>query len=167
MDERGVRAAIRKHVKNSIGDFPLLLEQMEERDRRQIFQPPEADSNWDFAKGTTLAMDRPLDHGLVDTIGFAILAGLDAGLDPEQLIRNGVNRAFRQEQFPKRVIDVSIDMKEEMGLVESGIEAMEAREPLTDEQKIALLESDEIPAEELAAYVRGSGPVWESSRDGD
>lgn len=89
------RYRIRQRTRDALLDFPLLFEQLADRDRKQVF---DADSE-------------EVADAIVDAIAFLYLGASTLGSDPERLLSAGIRRAERRKRGPDcPLLDVELSV---------------------------------------------------------
>lgn len=112
--ERDMRYKIRERVKNGLLDFELLADELEPRDRKQIFKDvrPAALRGDEHINVEEMPQIDELE-GLVHTIAFLYLAARDADLPFEKAVELGITEANFERPFVPSEVEVSIDERVE------------------------------------------------------
>jgi len=116
-NESNTRYQIRKRVRDSLFDFALLQEEMETRDRVQVFKdirPPAKRNDQEFSEDAY----REEELGaFVQTLRFLYLGSDDAGIPFEKAIEQALILAQSDDAynpFVARSVDVTIDEEREI-----------------------------------------------------
>ena len=110
--ENNTRYDIRKRVRNTLLDFGLLLEEMDSRDREQIFKdvrPPSLRDDEEF-QSETIREDEL--GGLVQTLAFLYLGADETGVPFEKALEQAIFAARSTDQgdpFVAQSVEVTID----------------------------------------------------------
>lgn len=119
--ERNMRTRIRSRLRSSFADFPLLRE-LEDRDRKEVFRPPEDAEPFDI---------NPTVGALPDAIAFFYLGVSDQYTDAEEverefsyIVRNGIRGAVARQGWTVENVTVNIE-------VERGAPLPAGEEPLS------------------------------------
>lgn len=139
--ESNRRYEIRKRVRDSLFDFALLQEEMELRDRVQIFKdirPPAIRNDKEFSEEAY----REEELGaFVQTLAFLYLGSDDAGIPFEKAVEQALIVAQSGDTynpFVPRSVDVTIDEEREIN-IERLFQKIEAGEPLGEFEYFGLL----------------------------
>lgn len=144
--ERNVRARIRDRVEAATYDFETLVEGLDDRDRRLVFEERFG------AEGGAEAFD-----ALVSAVAFLYLAVGDTDLDFETVLAEGINVAEATED---RVATVDFAVSRAERSPETLRRKLELGEDLTLTEIAVLQDSDAVSEGELARYLgedRASG----------
>lgn len=131
--ERVARARIRKRVYNAILDFKILIDEMEERDRKTVF--------------SDLPDDGDLHQGIVSELEFIYLALKEQNLDFDEYLEEAVENAEKKiarKESDKRV-EVDVDFTVQTNLV---FEESRDISDYSDEEIGELLMNGEIDGED-------------------
>lgn len=149
--ERDARYRIRKRVKNSILDFSILLNHLQDPDRKQIFQsnfPQKPDSGGDpdisLDDFEEIVEKHRFQDSMSNAIGFLYLATMDVNWRVESAFSDGIKQAEEKRGFV--VDDVSVDIsvsRKEAGIDEL-IKRFEEGDSLTPEELRTVLRSDSV-----------------------
>jgi len=140
--EIDARYRIRNRVKNSILDFTILLVNLPEKDREQIFHSNTPDENQQqsldefqkFIKQTKFV--RGIEHAL----GFIYMGVSDLDWEFEKILEAGIRNA--EEKQGRIVDDVSVNVR------------INYSEPDVDELINRFQNGDELTAEEIRTLIR-------------
>jgi hypothetical protein len=112
--ERDMRYKIRERIKNGLLDFELLADELEPRDRKQIFKDVRtAALRGDEHVNVDEMPQRDEVEGLVHTVAFLYLAARDADLPFEKVIELGISEANFERPFVPSDVEVRIDERVE------------------------------------------------------
>ncbi len=136
---RNVRARIRDRIEAATYDFETLVEGLDERDRRLVF-----DERFGAESGAG-AFD-----ALVSAVAFLYLAVGDTDVGFETVLAEGINVAEATED---RVATVDFSVSRAERSPEALRRKLELGEDLTLTEIAALQESDEVSESELARYL--------------
>lgn len=176
-EERGIRQAIRDRVRESILDFRILREQLEERDREKIFSktvgvgtnPEEfyertSSSPAEIPPGEVGEIDPGWVTGsATDMIAFLYLQ-IDNPRTFSSKVEEAISRAARSAGYDARVdVDIDLEIGESIDeiherLEQEGVEGVNARELrlLRDAGKIERMEYHELALEREQNLMEGS-----------
>lgn len=101
------RYRIRQRTRNALLDFPILFEQLADRDREQVFDVEHDD----------------LADAVADAVAFCYLGAAALEADPEQVVAAGVRRAeqrLRGPDCPPLDVDVEVAAADEDHLARVG-----------------------------------------------
>ena len=112
--ERDIRYEIRERIKNGLLDFELLADELEPRDRKQIFKDvrPAALRGDEHVNVDEMPQMDEME-GLVHTVAFLYLAARDADLPFEKVIELGISEANFERPFVPSDVEVRIDERVE------------------------------------------------------
>lgn len=148
------RRDIRDRVYHGILDFTLLLEELPDTERREI-----------FGKHGRLSSDGideiieeipELENGIRDAVAFLYLAARDCGFNREQIVEEGVKHAEEKLRAIHAEVDLEVERQERQVWARKGRKKMGRGEPLENAEVRALLESEDVPDGEVGAYLRES-----------
>lgn len=137
--ERNARARIRDRIEAAMYDFDVLVETLDERDRRLVFEERFGEA------GGTAALD-----ALVAAQAFLYRAVGDTELPFETVLREGVNVA---EATEGRVASVDLTVSRATRSVDTLRRKLELGERLSLTEIAFLQESDAVSDDELARYL--------------
>jgi DNA-binding transcriptional regulator YiaG len=137
--ERNARARIRDRVEAATYDFETLVEDLDERDRKLVFEDRFGEA------GGTGAFD-----ALVAAQAFLYQAICDTDVDFETVLREGINVAEATED---RVASVDLTVTRATRSVDALRRKLELGEQLSLTEIAFLQESDAVSATELARYL--------------
>lgn len=125
------RNRIRRRLRNSLLDFTILFEHLEDRDRETVFNPEDEDRG-DYTKG------------IIDTLGFLHLGTIGYYVPFKDMLGQGVNRAEQKlagSDYRMVTVDFNVDPVGQIDVDE-----------VID--KLEYGSFDEVTDEELRAFVR-------------
>lgn len=137
--ERNTRARIRDRIEAAAYDFETLIEGLDERDRRLVFEERFG------ADGGAAAFD-----ALVSAVAFCYLAVGDTDLEFETVLREGINVAEATED---RVASVDLTVTRANRTPEALRRKLELGEELSLTEIAFLQSGDAVTDEELARYL--------------
>jgi len=112
--ERDIRYEIRERIKDGLLDFELLADELEPRDRKQIFKDVRpAALRGDEHVNVDEMPQRDEMEGLVHTVAFLYLAARDADLPFEKVVELGISEANFERPFVPSDVEVRIDERVE------------------------------------------------------
>ncbi|MEM4781310.1 MAG: hypothetical protein QXG03_07110 [Halalkalicoccus sp.] len=144
------RRDIRDRVYNSILDFPVLFEHLEESERRKLFEVDGGLSN-----------DPELRRGVRDGLAFLLYnAGITGamgedggpGTTAHRLLREAIGEAGRKDGYV--VEDVAIEIDARPADPSRLRRKLAAGEELSGPELVALLDADAVDADEVQALIR-------------
>lgn len=147
--ERDARYRIRERIKNSILDFTLLINHLDDRDREQIF----ASSKPDVLSEETELNEQHLTnvvegamflHGIEDAITFFYLGLGDIHQSFEPVLEKSVENAEKKKGMDVEHVLVEIEIQERNPDLTDLIERFESGEAVTEEELKQLIHSNEI-----------------------
>ncbi|MFB6254006.1 MAG: hypothetical protein ABEI06_05305 [Halobacteriaceae archaeon] len=113
--EGNVRYEIRQRVQHTLFDFAILLQELEPRDRKQIFKDIRAPGERDDDQINEETYREDELGGLVQTLGFLYLGADDATISFETVLEHGISVARSTDQaHPFAVRGVSVTIDEEL-----------------------------------------------------
>jgi hypothetical protein len=148
------RRDIRERIYNSLLDFSILFEHLEDDECRKLFGSPET-------RRKQLTDDSRLSDGIRDGLAFllynmditAAMGSTDgAGPLAEWFLTEAIHRAGKKDGFLVEDVDLSIDAVDFPHA--SLLEHLEAGEDLTPRELWILMESDEIDMGDLQDCLR-------------
>ena len=149
------RRDIRKRVYNSILDFSILFEHLEENEREKLFGTP-------GTKQEPIDNDRELANGIRDALAFflyntgitSIMDGDERGFAPvaDWLLTEALHRAGQKDGIFVESVELNIDATD---LPQASLlEDLEAGNELSPRELRLLLESDQIDTRDIQEHIR-------------
>lgn len=148
------RRDIRDRVYHGILDFALLVGSLPDTERQEIF----GKHGWVPPDGIDeIGEEIPeLENAIRDGVAFLYLAARDCGFNREQIVEEGVKRAEEKLRRIHAEVDLEVERQERRVWAVKGRKKMDRGEPLENAEVRALLESEDVPDEEVGAYLRES-----------
>lgn len=149
------RRDIRKRLYNSVLDFSVLFEHLEEDEREKLFGTP-------GTKQTTLTDDRDLTDGVRDALAFLLYStGINTSMntegtrsDPvaERLLREACYRSGQKDGLLVKTVDLEIDA---VDLPRASLfEDLEDGKELSPDELRVLLESEDVDTRAVQEHIR-------------
>ncbi|WP_281195388.1 hypothetical protein [Halorubrum sp. F4] len=145
------RRDIRDRIYNSLLDFSIVFEHLEEAEREKLFREDEGG----------ISADPELDQGVRDGLAFLLYStGITASMDREggvetdarRLLRDAVREAGRVDDYV--VEDVSLDVQARPATRSQLQRKLVDGEELSMSELAILLESESIDTDEIQAHMR-------------
>jgi len=147
--ERNTRARIRDRAYDGLLDFELLVDRLDDHDRRLVFE--------NRSEGTETF------DALVSAVAFIYQATSDTGLDFETVLKEGINVA---EAKADRAATVQFDLTFQSLTADQLRTKLERGKELTLTELAYLHESDDVRMDELAHYFTDSEDATAEIDDG-
>ncbi|MDY6765422.1 MAG: hypothetical protein SV377_07055 [Halobacteria archaeon] len=153
---RNTRARIRKRIRNSILDFSVLVQHLDEKDREQIF---DMDDLKDDERNE-------VTQGIIDALVFLYLGADDAGIPFELLLEEGVKRG-EEEQGYMAEVDLELEVTRRINydeIADDLVDRIETGERVPGGALRWLLGQDRIDPKSAREYIR---EVSQESTEGE
>lgn len=144
------RRRIRQRIEDAILDFSVLFEELDDREREQIFGPRERFvPSREFEDMTTIQPEESvpdeLKRGLIDAVAFLYGASQDAEMFPRVVIEEGVREAYVREHPDRalREVDLTVEWDSPEDLLDAALYNLQEGRTLSPAQLRALMESDD------------------------
>lgn len=173
--EDKARRRVKDRIRNTLLDFPLILDCLADDDLEDILTSSEGQSQ------------RDLERSLASMIGLVYLAARDGDLGFEEFLSWGIQQAVTRDHggIPNVFVDVEFDLDVEVQLenfkkadIERAIDRIEAGEAdaLREQERAevldlaiaeGLIDTDALREADLERYGTGVSEPWSSDPDPD
>lgn len=145
------RRDIRQRVHNSILDFSILFEHLEDAEREKLFEKSRVDGIEEFERGLRDALAFVLyGAGLTETMDRA---GSDRPASlADHLLWDAVERAGRRDDILVESVDLAIEATD--GHVATIVEKLRSDENVSPTELAVLLESGEVDTDDVRTCIR-------------
>lgn len=150
--KRDARYRIRERVKNSILDFSILYQHLDQRDRDQIFSPLSRDheevlgSDPEMSKESVSHMieEGMFIAGITDCLSFFYRETQGRNISFEDMFREAVRDMEEQKGYIVNDVSLKIDIEREQPEMEDLINRLNQGDSLTKEEISAIIRSEEF-----------------------
>lgn len=160
---RNRRGYIRERIANGIIDFSIINDQLNPRDRNQIFSDIDYEPGQGIGNGVQASVGFLLP-GIVDTLSYLYKGSADQNVPFEILVERGVRKAINQERGAEfGVLNVDLDIEYvDQGNIESLVEDLIAGKDISSREAEVVMRylfrnpevvDDEFDKEEIARII--------------
>ncbi|ELY99459.1 hypothetical protein [Natrialba asiatica] len=145
--ERDARYRIRQRLMDSILDFNILVNNMDEKDREQIFEsnfsksekPPNDEITEDDLQ--ELVKKTMFINGISSAIGFFYLGVTDTGSPFDEVLESGIEIGEEQRGYVVEDVNVSYDVSRKKTDIKKLVQKLETGDPLEPDELRAIVRS--------------------------